>query len=108
MELKGHHLARSPLESQSSRLSSGSIPEATGRGQDEASTSDDPLKKGADGSLPETWGLKLASLPLEFAAANARTNDHWLEKRRKSKWWKLGHFPKVRECDTRSFWEAEL
>lgn len=38
----------------------------------------------------------LLSMPLELAAASAKTNDHWLQKRKRKHWWKREQFPRVR------------
>lgn len=34
-------------------------------------------------------------LPFLYANTLGMTNDHWLEQRNKSDWWKKGNFPKV-------------
>lgn len=37
----------------------------------------------------------LLELPLELAAFGSRTNPYWLRKRKRSRWWSKGHYPKA-------------
>lgn len=43
-----------------------------------------------------TWASMLLELPLELAAFGSRTNPYWLRKRKRSRWWSKGHYPRVR------------
>ena len=42
-----------------------------------------------------SWAHLLLNLPLEVAAAGARTNALWLKKRKRSHWWSRQEFPRV-------------
>lgn len=46
--------------------------------------------------VQSSWAQMLLSMPLELAAASARTNQHWLQKRKRKHWWSREHFPRVR------------
>lgn len=45
--------------------------------------------------VQSSWAEMLLSMPLELAAASAKTNDHWLQKRKRKHWWKREQFPRV-------------
>ncbi|KAK9820325.1 hypothetical protein WJX72_008977 [[Myrmecia] bisecta] len=42
-----------------------------------------------------SWVNLMLTLPLELAATAARTDQHWLQKRNRKRWWSKEHFPKV-------------
>ncbi len=46
-------------------------------------------------SVESSWAEMLLAMPLELAAASAKTNDHWLQKRKRKHWWKREQFPRV-------------
>lgn len=50
----------------------------------------------AEQFVQSSWAQMLLSMPLELAAASARTNQHWLQKRKRKHWWSREHFPRVR------------
>jgi len=45
--------------------------------------------------VQSSWAEMLLGMPLELAAASAKTNDHWLQKRKRKHWWKREQFPRV-------------
>ena len=58
--------------------------------------SEEPLSRGSQRSDHNaSWAHFLLNLPLEVAAAGARTNALWLKKRKRSHWWSRQEFPRV-------------
>lgn len=46
-------------------------------------------------STAMSWTEMVMSLPLELAAASAKMDAHWLQKRKRKHWWKREQFPRV-------------
>ena len=74
------------------RLQAPTAPQMRAGSSGEASTSRDASTQARVTS--QSWANLLLELPLELAAVGGRTNERWLRKRKRSRWWSR-KFPKA-------------